>query len=113
MGKQAACQGQAEARTALPSCARWPSVSASELSSAADVGRPMFYAVLKTLEERCEIAKEQMLGEQRATASPTSRRANRRRAVERQRRELTAAALTRHSHRSSRLLPPPSVLTPA
>ena len=37
-------------------------VSASELSSAAGVARPVLYALLKTLEERGEVAKEQLPG---------------------------------------------------
>jgi hypothetical protein len=39
-----------------------PGVGASELSSAAGVARPVLYALLKTLEERGEIAKEQPPG---------------------------------------------------
>ena len=39
-----------------------PGVSASELSSAAGVARPVLYALLKTLEERGEVAKEHLPG---------------------------------------------------
>jgi hypothetical protein len=39
-----------------------PGASASELSSASGVARPVLYALLKTLEERREITKERLPG---------------------------------------------------
>jgi hypothetical protein len=39
-----------------------PGVSVTELSTAADIARPVLYALLKTLEERGEVVKEELPG---------------------------------------------------
>ena len=76
-------------------------VSASELSSAAGVARPVLYALLKTLEERGEVAKEQLPGGSTGTASHRHRAT---RVCDAQAGGSVAAAASRHRLPGSGLL---------
>ena len=61
-GSGEACAAWRQPRRGTGVLAERPGVSASESSSAAGVARPVLYALLKTLEERGEVAKEQLPG---------------------------------------------------